>query len=243
VRPARLRSLAVLATTVCALAGAAVLPVTPAPGSGDPDAAVTEMIRRVVEAPEVTSRMVIERSDPFGGPPDRERGRLWYLPGRGLRYRSDGRGGQDVVLDRELDAFLLYSPSDKVIYRAAFARAPATLRRLVAEPEKVLRTSFRAISERRRVQGVFRSGYRLKRTALGDSLPEVSMWIADDPTSGLPRWLSIVSDADSVLIELPDLTVRGAAKPSDLKLSAPKGTTEEPLDPREFLERGSGESR
>lgn len=237
------RTLAVLPAAACAIAVATVWPAASAPGTGDPDAAVTEMIRRVVEAPEVTSRLVIERSDPFGGPPDMERGRLWYLPGRGLRYRSDGRGGQDVVLDRELDAFLLYSPTDKVIYRAPFARAPATLRRLVAEPERVLKTTFRAVSERRRIHGITRSGYRLRRAALGDSLPEVAMWIAGDPASGLPRWLSIVSDADSVLIELRDLSVRGSAKPKDLELSAPKGTVEEPLDPREFLGKGSGESR
>ena len=37
-----------------------------------PDEAVRAMLRPVVTAPEVTSRVLLERSDPFGGPPQRE---------------------------------------------------------------------------------------------------------------------------------------------------------------------------
>ena len=73
--------------------------------SGDGPEAAAAMIRRVLTAPEATARVTIERSDPFGGSPARERGRVWFLPGRGLRYRSLEKGGQDVVIDRSKDSF------------------------------------------------------------------------------------------------------------------------------------------
>ena len=210
----------------------------------DPEEAVHAMLRRLVTAPEATSRVVIERSDPFGGAPDRERGRLWYLPGRGLRYRSDRRGGQDLVIDRDRDAFLLYSPSERRLYRAPFARAPLRIRRLIVEPERILEKDLRPVPERRTIHGVARSGYRLRSASLGDSLGEVATWIAADPSSGLPRWIAITSEAESVLVDLEGLGLRKKAKPGDLASSAPKGTPEEPLDPREFLGGAKrGESR
>jgi hypothetical protein len=223
----------------CCLAGKAS-----GPAATDPDAAVKEMIRRVVTAAEATSSVVIERSDPFGGPPDRQSGRLWYLPGKGLRYKSDGKGRQDVVLDRVKGAFLLYVPSEHTVYRAPFDRGPRRLQRLITEPERALNSSPHAVAERRRVGGASVAGYRLRSASLGDSLPESAVWIAADPRSGLPRWLFVDTDDDTVLIELRGLGVRESAKLADLNIGAPKGTREEPLDPRELLERGSkGESR
>jgi hypothetical protein len=133
----------------------------------------------------------MERSDPFGGPPDVERGRLWYLPGRGLRYQSERKGGHDMVIDREGDAFLVYSPTERLVYRAPFARSPLQIRRLIADPEQVLAKNLRSTPERRVILGVARSGYRLRPASLGDSLGEVSTWIAADPSSGLPRWIAI----------------------------------------------------
>jgi hypothetical protein len=47
-----------------------------------------------------------------------------------------------------------------------------------------------------------------------------------------------------VLVELRGLTLLKTARPRDLTLSAPKGTPEEPLDPRELLGGANrGESR
>ena len=47
-----------------------------------------------------------------------------------------------------------------------------------------------------------------------------------------------------MLVELRGLALLKAARPRDLDLSAPKGTPEEPLNPRELLERDNrGESR
>lgn len=228
-----------------ALAAGLALAASFTPTSGaDAGKPVDAMLRRVVTAPEVTSRVILERSDPFGGPPDRERGRIWYLPGRGLRYRSEKKGGQDLVIDRERDAFLLYSPSERVVYRAPFARAPLHLRRLIAEPERVLEEDLRATPERRIIHGTERSGYRLRPASRGDSLQDVTTWIAADPKTGLPRWIAVCSEAESVLVELEGLAIRGAARPADLSVSAPKGTREEPLDPRELLGREDrGESR
>ena len=98
--------------------------------------------------------------------------------------------------------------------------------------------------ERRTVRGVARSGYRLRSASLADSLAEVSTWIAADPTSGLPRWIAVTSDADSVLVELEHLTILKKARPRDVATSAPNGTPEEPLDPRELLGGADrGESR
>lgn len=209
----------------------------------NPDEAVQAMIRRVITAPEATSRIVIERSDPFGGSSVRERGQLWYLPGHGLRYKSAQSGGQDVSIDRDQGTFLVYSPSENVVYRAPFSRAPSPLRRLITEPERVFDRSLEAVLERRTIKGVARTGYRLRPTALGDSLPDVSVWIAGDPNGGLPRWIAIASDAESVLVEFEGLTLRRESRTRDLALGAPKNTPEEPLDPRELLERSEkGES-
>ncbi len=211
---------------------------------GTPNDVVRAMVGRVVHAPEATARVVIERSDPFGGPPDRERGRLWYLPGRGLRYHSERKGGQEVVLDKERGHFLVYSPSEQVIYRAPFGRAPSRLRQLILDPDRILAKDLRATPERRVVRGAMRAGYRLGSTTLADSLPEVSVWIAADPSSGLPRWVAIDSEAESVVVDLESCVLRGEARPRDLELRAPKGTPEEPLDPRDLLRpTAPGESR
>jgi hypothetical protein len=210
----------------------------------DPEEAVHAMLRRLVSSPEATARVSIERSDPFGGRPEREQGRLWYLPGRGLRYLSERKGGQDLVIDRERDAFRLYSASQRTIYSAPFARAPLQIRRLIADPERILSKNLQSTPERRVVHGTWRPGFRLRSASLGDSIGEVSTWIAADPSSGLPRWIAVFSEAESVLVELRGLTLLKSARPRDLVLSAPKGTPEEPLDPRELLGgAGEGESR
>jgi len=215
-----------------------------AAGGGSPGAAVQDMIRSIVEAPEVATSLVIERSDPFGGPPDREKGQVWFIPGRGLRYHSSRPGGQDVVIDRETGAFLVYNPTEKTVYRAAFDRAPARLRRLIEDPHHALSADLKAVAESRVVHGASRAGYRLRTVAIGDSMPEVTTWIAPSAPGGLPRWVAFASDADSVLLQLDGLVLRKSARASDLKLSAPSGTKEQPLDPRELLEpRHSGESR
>ena len=237
----RLAMLALLAVTT--IAPSSGRPAAPRP-SVDPEEAVHAMLRPMATAPEATARVSIERSDPFGGPPDVERGRLWFLPGRGLRYKSERKGGHDMVIDRERDAFLVYSSTERLVYRAPFARSPLQIRRLIADPERILARDLRSTPERRVIHGVPRSGYRLRQASLGDSLGEVSTWIAADPSSGLPRWISIYADADSVLVELRGLTLLKTARPRDLTLSAPKGTPEEPLNPRELLDRDErGESR
>jgi hypothetical protein len=216
---------------------------SPRPGV-DPETAVHAILRRVMTAPEVTARVWIERSDPFGGPPALERARLWYLPGRGLRYQSERKGGHEMVIDRERDAFLVYSQAERVVYRAPFARSPHQMRQLIAEPERILTKNLRSTPEQRVIDGAPRSGYRLRSASLGDSLGEVSTWIAADPSTGLPRWIAIASEAESVLVELRGLTLLKTARPRDLVLSAPKGTPEEPLDPRELLGGAKrGESR
>ena len=213
-------------------------------GAVDPEEAVHAMLRPMVAAPEATARVSMERSDPFGGPPDVERGRLWYLPGRGLRYKSEGKSGHEMAIDRERDAFLVYSPGERLVYRAPFARSPLQIRRLIADPKGILAKDLRSTPERRVIRGTPRLGYRLRPASLGDSLGEVSTWVAADPSSGLPRWISIYSEAESVLVELRGLTLLKTAGPRDLTLSAPKGTPEEPLNPRELLEgEKQGESR
>ena len=210
----------------------------------NPDGAVRAMVAKLVTAPEVVSGVIIERSDPFGGTPDRERGRVWYIPGRGLRYRSSRPGGQDVVIDRERGVFLVYSPSEKTLYRAPFQRAPARLRKMIQEPDRLLASDFRAVVDTRPVHGASRAGYRLRSVALGDSIPEVSTWIASGASGDLLRWIAFASQDDSVLIELQGLALRKSAKASDLVVSAPAGIHEEPLDPHELFEKGrSGESR
>lgn len=201
--------------------------------------------RKILAAPEARASMAIERSDPFGGEPSRENGSVWILPGRGLRYRSNASGGQEIVIDRERELFLLYSPSERTVYRAPYARAPSRLRRLVAEPEQFLRARLDARAERRPIRGRMRDGYRLRGGSLGDSLPDVSVWMARDGGTGLPHWVSISSPTDTVWIEFRHWTLAPKARAADLTLSAPAGTKEAPLDPRELLERGggTGESR
>jgi hypothetical protein len=206
---------------------------------------VRSAFRRVLASPEARAGMTIERSDPFGGPPSRERGRLWLLPGRGLRYRSSERDGQELVIDRQREVFLLYSPSERTVYRAPYARAPSRLRRLIAEPDRFLSGDLSARAERRRVRGASVDGYRIRSGSLGDSLTEVEVWMAKDGRSGLPRWITISSPTDTVWIEFRDWSLVPRARPADLTLGAPRGTREAPLDPRELLNRGqgSGESR
>ena len=208
----------------------------PAPQDG-----VERMLVRVFRAPEVRARVTITRSDPFGGPGERSQGRVWFLPGRGLRYRSEEKGGEDIVVDREQRSFLVYRPSEQVLYRADWDRAPARMRQLIEEPERILEARFRASRERRLVGGVWREGYRMQRAALGDSLPSVSVWIAADPRTGLPRWISAGGAEDSVDVEFRSMTILSKAVPGDLTLSLPRDVRTEPLDPRDLLP--GGESR
>ena len=207
-----------------------------------PEDAVDRMLVRVFRAAEVRSRVTITRSDPFGGPGERSQGRIWFLPGRGLRYRSEEKGGEDIVVDREQGTFLVYRPTERVLYRADWDRAPARMRQLIAEPERILEAKFRPTRERRLVGGVWREGYRLQRASLGDSLPQVSVWIAADPKTGLPRWLSAGGAEDSVDVEFRSMTILSRAVPGDLTLSLPRDVPTEPLDPRDLLLPG-GESR
>ena len=69
---------------------------------------------------------------------------------------------------------------------------------------------------RRVIHGVARDGYRLKSESLGDSLRDVSTWIGADPKSGLPRWIAVDSEAESVLVELETLARKETARPADL---------------------------
>lgn len=221
---------------------AAALAVAPRAllGAGGAEDEVRAAFRKILAAPEARASMAIERSDPFGGEPSRENGSVWILPGRGLRYRSSASGGQEIVIDREREHFLLYSPAERTVYRAPYSRAPARLRRLVAEPEEFLRARLDARAERRAIRGRMRDGYRLRGGSLGDSTPEVSVWMSRDGATGLPRWVSISSPTDTVWIEFRNWTLAARARAADLVLSAPAGTKEEPLDPRELLERGGG---
>lgn len=216
-------------------------------GAGVPEEEVREAFRRVLAAPEARAQMAIERSDPFGGEPSRERGAIWIIPGRGLRYRSSEPGGQELVIDRQKEVFLMYSPSERTVYRAAYGRAPARLRRLVAEPERFLRADLDARAESRAIHGRRREGYRLRGGSLGDSLPDVSVWMSRERGTGLPHWVTIASPTDTIWIEFQNWTLAPKARPADLALSAPAGTKEAPLDPRELLNRGErgdpGESR
>jgi len=199
------------------------------------------MLTRLLRAPEFHSRVIITRSDPFGGPAERTTGRIWFLPGRGLRFRSEERGGEDIVADREKGTFQVYRPSEGVLYKAEWARAPARVRQLVEEPERVLDADYRASRERRRVGGAWRDGYRLERASLGDSLPNVRVWVAPDPASGLPRWMSAGGEEDSVDVEFSSIAILTKANPRDLSLNLPRRVRTEPLDPRDLLP--GGESR
>jgi len=214
---------------------------TKVPARQAPQEAVERMLARVFRAPEVRSQVTITRSDPFGGPGERSNGRVWFLPGRGLRYRSEERLGEDIVVDREQRTFLVYRPSERVLYRADWDRAPARMRQLITEPERILDSKFLAARERRLAGGVWREGYRLQRASLGDSLPAVSVWIAADPRSGLPRWLSAGGAEDSVDVEFRSITILSKASPGDLMLRLPHDVRTEPLDPRDLLP--GGESR
>jgi len=202
---------------------------------------VARMLARVFRAPEVRSRVTITRSDPFGGPGEVSQGRLWLVPGRGLRFHSEERGGEDIVVDREQGTFLVYRPSEQVLYRSDWDRAPARMRQLITEPERILEARFRAARERRLAGGAWREGYRLQRAALGDSLPSVSVWIAADPRTGLPRWVSAGGAEDSVDVEFRSMTILPKASSGDLTLSLPRDVHTEPLDPRDLLP--GGESR
>ncbi len=197
--------------------------------------ALDRMLRPVIEARSVTAQVVIERSDPFGGPPERSAGRLWYQPGRGLRLRFDRGGGEEIVANRGLGAFFLYRVSEGTVYRAPWERAPRRLRRLVEDPERILEADLRARPERRVAGGRARAGYRLRGASLGDSTGDMSLWVGADPTSGLLRWIALAAQDDSVWIELRGLKLRSTARERDLALSAPRSARVEPLDPRDLL--------
>ena len=199
------------------------------------------MLARVLRAPEFHARVFIMRSDPFGGPGERTAGRIWFLPGRGLRFRSEERGGEDIVVDREKSVFLVYRSSEGVLYRAEWDRAPARIRHLILEPERVLDADYRAVRERRLAGGAWREGYRIRRAVLSDSLPNTSVWIAADPKTGLPHWVSAGGEEDSVEVEFSSIVILSKANPRDLSMSLPSRVRTEPLDPRELLP--GGESR
>jgi hypothetical protein len=209
--------------------------------SSTPREEVESMLARLLRAPESRSRVFITRSDPFGGPGERTAGRLWFLPGRGLRFRSEERGGEDIVVDREKGAFLVYRPTEETLYRAEWERAPARMRQLILAPEKLLDADYAAVRERRQKGGAWREGYRLHRASAGDSLPNVSVWLAADPATGLPRWVSAGGDEDSLEVEFRSITILPKADPHDLDMALPRGVRTQPLDPRELLP--GGESR
>src|SRR5258705_682068 len=85
----------------------------PAPSSS-PREAVERMLARLLRAPEFPSRVFITRSDPFGGPGEVTEGRIWFLPGRGLRFRSMEQGGEDIVPDKENGEVFVYPPTERV---------------------------------------------------------------------------------------------------------------------------------
>jgi len=223
------------------LAIVAVLALGAKAPQASPQEAVERMLARLLRAPEFQSRVIILRSDPFGGPPDRTEGKIWFLPGRGLRFHAIAGGGEDIVADKEKGTFSVYRPSEGVLYRSEWDRAPARIRQLVLQPEKILDLDYRAVRESRRVGGAMRNGYRLHRASLGDSLPDISVWLAADPATGLPRWVSAGQDEDSVDVEFRGITLLSKANPRDLVLALPKSVRVEPLDPRDLLQ--GGESR
>ncbi len=228
---------------LAAVALSSVLLIAPTgQGERSPEEAVERMLARVVRAPEVRSRVVITRSDPFGGPAERSTGLLWFLPGRGLRFKSEDRnGGEDIVVDREQGSFLVYRPSERVLYRGDWDRAPARMRRFILEPGKVLDTHFGAVRELRLAGGARRAGYRVRRAAVDDSLRNVSVWIAADPATGLPRWVSAAGEEDSVEVEFRSMEILPRANPRHLAMPLPRNVRTEPLDPRDLLP--GGESR
>ncbi len=232
------RSAWVLTAAVAVLALGSSVGPRGASGS-DPAAEVRAMARALLDAPEVMSDVLLERSDPFGGAPVVERGKLWYLPGRGIRLKSSQTHGHDMVVDRGKEKFYLYSPNENVIYQAPFEKAPARIRKLIENPDQVLDKNLRAVAQSRTIQGRVRHGYSILSTGLGDSLTSVAIWVAPDPVTRQLHWLSISTPADTLLIELRALTIRKKAEPAHLTLSAPASATEQPLDPREMLGRES----
>ncbi len=211
------------------------------PAASSPQEAVQGMLARLLRAPEFHARVLITRSDPFGGPGERTAGHIWLLPGRGLRFRSEESGGEDIAADREKGTFQVYRPSERILYRAEWDRAPARMRQLIQEPGRILDADYRAVRERRRAGGAWRDGYRLHRASLGDSLPDVTVWVAADPATGLPRWVSAGGDQDSVEVEFRSIVILAKANPRDLAMNLPRGVQTQPLDPRELLP--GGESR
>jgi hypothetical protein len=222
----------------CLVAGLLLLGAGLAAGSDTP---VDRMVRPLIEARSVKAQILLLRSDPFGGPPEESRGRLWYQPVRGLRVRFDRAGGEEILADRSKGGFYLYREDEGTVYRAPWERTPARLRRLVEAPERILDADLRARPERRALLGIARDGYRLRDASLGDSTAKVSLWVGADANSGLLRWITISAEEDTVWIELRGVTLGRTARERDLRLSAPRGTKEEPLDPRELLP--GGESR
>jgi hypothetical protein len=202
---------------------------------------VERMLARLLRAPEFHSRVLITRSDPFGGPPERTAGRVWFLPGRGLRFKYEEKSGEDIVVDREKGLFLVYRPSERVLYRSDWDRAPARMKSLIMEPERILDADYRAVRERRKAGGAWRDGYRIHRAASSDSLPSMTVWVAADPATGLPRWVSAGGEEDSVEVEFRSIVILSKANPRDLVLNVPSRVRTEPLDPRELLP--GGESR
>jgi hypothetical protein len=206
-------------------------------GAGS-DAPVDRLLRPILEARSVTARILLSRSDPFGGRPEESTGRVWYQPGRGLRVRLERGGGEEVLADRSKGGFYLYREREATIYHAPWERTPARLRRLVEEPDRILASDLRARPERRMTLGVARDGYQLREASLGDSTARVSLWVAPDPKSGLLRWITLAAEEDTIWIELRGLALRRTAREGDLRLSAPRDAKVEPLDPRELLPRG-----
>ena len=235
-------------SAIALLAGAAVAALAAsAPSDNEHGTAVRRMIRPVLTTGEAVSAVRIERSDPFGGPPERERGRVWYLPGRGIRYRSEGGRGQDLVADPSRDIFQVYSRSQRVVYKGPFDRAPARLQSIVLHPDDLLAKPLRAVPEKRRIGGSVRAGYRLREGALGDSLREWSVWVGGDTKTGVLRWVSVASDIDTLSIEFERFALASKARPEDLTQNVPPGTKVESLDAREIFKDGrsdrDGESR
>ncbi len=225
--------------SVATAMAAAVTAVTVAAGfTAEAEDAVRAMVQRLLDAPEATATVVLERSDPFGGPPEREEGRVWYIPGRGLRYRAEGDVKHEMALDREADRVVLYRPSEPHLYEAAWARAPRRLRQLVADPDRVLRGAEGAVPESRDVRGKRHDGWRLREAKLGESDSRTSVWLTRG-ASGLPHFVSVANEVDTLLVEFRRWTVRRAARPKDLAVDVPHGTPTSPLDPRDLL--GGGE--
>lgn len=235
-RRSRIAGSLAAAALLALLAGARPADTAPAAAS---EGAAERMVRRVLGAPEATASVVLERSDPFGGPPDRERGRVWYIPGRGLRYKAEGGARHEFSLDRAADRILLYRPAEPHAYEAPWAKAPARLRQLISDPERVTRGAASATPEAWTVRGARHEGWRLGARSLGDSLPRAAVWVARG-SSGLPRFVAFATDVETLLVEFRDWSLRREARPRDLAVAVPKETPVSPLDPRELLDAAGG---